>query len=797
MADPNSPPPKVKVRTFFLNEHQELADIAREGGGRQANYVPVDWSARSDRLGSSFKRATTPAASSRDPVVGRHCFLVAVPVEKIEKISASKKAQAQGGIIQEKPSFGGEQSGLFRRLGMDLLDTLPGGKATVHVSAAKVPQFLSTIASLPKANTRERSRWLALEKFEPILWQSRLSPHWLATLPEHDAASTVIRFQPLLSRADVLDVLSAIKRLVMVEAHEALISSGREFSGRYWCSARLTRKTILSIAEEFDSVQSIHPPLVSLVASVAKKRLVGAVTSAPPRRPIYLVDDLPTVAVVDTGVPLHHSLLQPFLRAGGYRDPNLDPSVTYMGDHGSKVASCVVFGRVDMSAGFMSPPSGMCRVHDVMVSIDDRRLDEEIVFGAISAVVGTAPDVRVFNMSYGGPPLDSFDEIERRERLIKTQDLDNLAFARDILMVVAAGNSALGVRPSKAYPGHVDDPAWALGALARSFNGIVCGSYVDSLNPDAVAAQIGAPSPFTRIGPGFCDSPVPGFGAPGGDALEDYRRAHSTGIWVCMADGTWEDHAGTSMAAPLLAREAAWVFKELGRYCEAGTRPFAATVKAWLNLVAVRPGLRGAFEKLAERTLGKGFATADRLQSPDPSTAVFVWQAMLQMPGSVARVQVPMPLSWLMLAKEPKVRVVVAWETPVNHTLTESWGCRKVSLKLRPFGAHAALRGRGNASGSYPLIDRIFDIQVDRLRDRGYTLAEADWVIEVDYEELGEYPPAMTFSPQQRVGVVIEVFDEAPDSVSPQSAIIALPTSAQMTRLSLQQRPFQVPVVVR
>ncbi|MEP7122324.1 MAG: S8 family serine peptidase [Byssovorax sp.] len=795
MAEPNTA--SSKPRTFFLNEYQELANIEREGGGRQANYVPVDWSARSDRLGSSFRKATAPAASSRDPVVGRHCFIVAVPVAKVEKISVSKKAQAQGGILQEVPSFGGEQSRLFRRLGMDLLDTLPGGKATVHVPASKVPQFLSTIASLPNANSRERSRWLTFEQFEPINWHYRVSPQWLETLPGHDAVLAMIRFQPLLSRVDVQDILTSIRRLLAADEHEELISSGREFSGRYWCRARLGKKTITSIAEEFGSVQSIHSPLIGRIASASKKRVLGAVATVAPPLPSYLVADLPTVAVVDTGVPIQHSLLQPFLRAGGYRDPNLDPSVMYMGDHGTKVASCVVFGRVNMNAGLASPPPGMCRVHDVMVSIDDQLIDEEIVFGAISAVIGTAPDVRVFNMSYGGPPLDSYDETEKRERIIKTQDLDNLAFARDILMVVAAGNSVPGVRPSKAYPGHVDDPRWALGSLARSFNGIVCGSYVDSLNPDAIAAQMGAPSPFTRIGPGSCNSPVPGFGAPGGDALEDYRRAHSTGIWVCTADGTWEDHAGTSMAAPLLAREAAWVFKELSRYCEPGTRPFAATVKAWLNLVAVRRGLRGAFEKLAERTLGKGFATADRLQSPDPNTAVFIWQTLLQMPGSVARVQVPMPLSWLLLAKQPKIRVVLAWETPVNHTLTESWGCRKVNLKLRPFGASAALRGRGNASGSYPLIDRIFDIRVQHLRDNGYTPTEVDWVIEVDYEETGEYPPAMTFSPQQRVGVVIEVFDEAPETVSPQPAIMALPASAQMTRLSLHQRPFQVPVVLK
>lgn len=240
------------------------------------------------------------------------------------------------------------------------------------------------------------------------------------------------------------------------------------------------------------------------------------------------------------------------------------------------------------------------------------------------------------------------------------------------------------------------------------------------------------------------------------------------------------------------------MFKELEQYCAPGTRPFTATVKAWLNLVAHRPMLSGALEKLAQRTLGKGFSRAVRLKAPLADSAVFIWQTVLQTPGSVARVQLPVPLDWLMQAGEPRLRVVAAWETPVNHALAESsWGCRKVNLKLRPFSHVVALRGGGSAEGAYPLIDRVFNIHPGHLKEKDFQLTDERWIIEVDYEEVGAYPPAMTFSPQQRVGVVIELLDESERSVSPQAALQALPIAAEMVRLSLLQQQLQVPVLLR
>jgi hypothetical protein len=785
----------VKPRTFFLNEKHELASFEDEGGGPGARYMPIDWAARSDGLSTSFRRATLPPIRSKDPSAARHFFMVAVPVKAVQKHSDAKTAK--NGVMEAAPTFGGVQSRLFRKLGMDLIETLPGGKATVHVPAVRTDQLVATMTSLPAASSREKGRWINFESFEPLDWTSRVSATWIESLPERSIIEVAIRFQPALTRVEVNDVLQAMTR-AFEGTPSRLTRAGREFCGRYWCAGVLSRESVVAIARDFGSVQSIHPPIRSAVAArpKGKRAPVSAVPLPVSQLPVRSVDDLPTVAIVDCGIPEAHVHLAPYRRSG-FRNPNIDPADTYFGNHGSHVASCAVFGRLDMNGGPTPPPPGRCRVIDVMVGVDAERIDDDLVVTAMDAIVGTAPDVRVFNLSAGGAPVDMLDPIARREHLMKLQDLDNFAFARDIVLVVAAGNSQPGVLPNKPYPNHVDDPRWELGALARSFNGLVCGSYVDTLAPKAVAGILGAPSPFTRIGPGLCDSPVPGLSAPGGNSSGTYEDAPGTGPWVSNADGVWEGQVGTSLAAPLIAREAAWAFKELARRCAPGTSPFSATVKAWLHLLARRPELPGAFEKLAQRTLGKGFPTAERIFVPDEKSAVFVWQTMLPAAKIVNRAHFPVPVEWLRKASAPVLRVVCAWSTPVNIALVDSWACRKVTLKVRPFGADDALRGVGNASGAYPLLDRGYGLAPATLGKKGFVVSDAPWIFEVEYDEIGEYPPAMTVSSQQRVGVVLELRDAGETPASPQPFVQALPVAVDMVRLSVLQQPIQPPVTLR
>jgi hypothetical protein len=238
-------------------------------------------------------------------------------------------------------------------------------------------------------------------------------------------------------------------------------------------------------------------------------------------------------------------------RRGVFVAPSATPATVL--DHGSFVASRVVFGEHPSEAQFVDAP-GTCSFYDVVVGDGySDQIDDKIVMDAIRGVRGAAPDVRVFNLSFGHyKPLSALAEVERRERRLTLQNLDNFAFANDVVIVVAAGNSLPGAVPSTPYPGHVDDPQWALGAWACGFNTLICGSYVSSLAGDGLVKTFGHPSPFSRIGFGICSSPVPSFCAEGGNSTEFYQFVPGLGVWGYSGVGLPEDRPGTSFAEPVL-----------------------------------------------------------------------------------------------------------------------------------------------------------------------------------------------------------------------------------------------------
>lgn len=268
------------------------------------------------------------------------------------------------------------------------------------------------------------------------------------------------------------------------------------------------------------------------------------------------------------------------------------------------------------------------------------------------------------------------------------------------------------------------------------------------------------------------------------------------GVWGCTASGAWEDHPGTSFAAPLLARQAAFAFQSLQAYCPQGAHPFAVTVKAFLALTATREDGPPAVRSLADRTIGRGIASAARLTRPRPQSAVFLWQGVIEGTADVVRVQVPIPQSWLAAAGAPKLRLVCSWDPPVHEAVKSIWACRRVAAQLRPAPGEKALHGSRGDHTSYPLVDRTYDLSASKLAKIATALQDF-WTLELSYEQIAEYYAGITFSPQQRVAFAAELFDEADTPVSPQPAIQKLSAAATMTRLAVPPSRVPVPVVIR
>lgn len=787
----NSPP-----RTFFLNEQHELARGEKEAGGSLPKLAPVDWGAKGQRIHATLAAARETVRKSQDPLRDSRYFLATLPTEKIKKRSENRRRAPSGFVeVEEATDYAGQHSRVFKRLGLDLLAVDEAGRALVHAPASRVEQLLTTAKALELEGPREQARWVTIEEFEPAPMSFRIDSEWLQKIPAKTPLDSVVELQPLLTRVEVERVIQAIMATLGPRAErERFTRMGTDFSGRHWYRGMLSKESLQLIAERFFSVQALHPPLRTEVAMASSGKPRGVAKPYP--SPVAVDPALmPVVAVVDVGVPAGHLLLARF-RRGGYVSPNVPPGLAT--DHGSLVASRVVFGDPDFSTGIHETNPG-CAFVDVNVAEDREHIDDKAILTALQAVVATYPDVRVFNLSLGEyASLASHPPVKRREKLLLLQDLDNFVFRSDVIVAVAAGNSVPGVVPVPDYPSHVDDPRWALGSWACGFNTLTCGSLTGRLAPGGLVKHLGWPSPFTRIGPGLCNAPIPEFSANGGNCNEQFQLESGLGVYACNAAGLWEDHSGTSFAAPLLAREAAFAMAALQRRCEQGARPFAATVKAFFALTATPPVRDEAVLPLVERTLGLGTARSERLNTPRPESAVMVWQGVLEGLEDKARIQIPIPRAWLTAAARPTLRIVAAWETPVNEAAEHIWASRRVELQVRTAPSIRALTPRGRNHPSYPLLDRGYALGAETLAKSKLTAPESDfWLLELSYKEIAEYSAVVEFSRQQRVGVAMELWDDGEEPESPQAAMQALPQAVTMTRLTIPENRIANPIFVR
>jgi hypothetical protein len=242
----------------------------------------------------------------------------------------------------------------------------------------------------------------------------------------------------------------------------------------------------------------------------------------------------------------------------------------------------------------------------------------------------------------------------------------------------------------------------------------------------------------------------------------------------------------------MLAREAVFAMQRLQQVCASGAQPFGVTVKAFLALTSTPPVTDEAVGPLVERTLGRGEANATRLLQPTNTSGVLIWQGVLDGADDVARIQVPVPREWLKEAEEPFLRLLVAWDPPANAGVRNLWATRRVSARLRTHPDERALRPAAVGSHeSYPLSDRSYNLR-KAARIDGDT-----WLIEIFYEQIAEYHPAIEFPPQQRVAFAAELLDRGARKISPQAALQSLPITQTMTRLTVPPAVARMPIVLR
>ncbi len=791
---------RVTPRTFVLNEQHELTREERSGGGRVAklDFDAVDWATKANDLSSSLVKTAKTIQRSPDPIGEKRYFFLANPEVSVQKLSDNEK-KAPDGTYAEETDYGKDHSRVLGRLGLDLIEVAPNGDAIVHTTPEEFAGVVARAKTLYDTGVREKSRWSTVASFGTIPLELRVDMDWLRSTKKENTDS-VIELQPLLTRVEAEAVMRSIADLLTDGAKEKLTGTGTDYSGRHWLRGRLSHKSLRAIAKDYFSVQSIHAPLYSIAAAKGKRNEKSKTTvEAIESQNGMNLDLLPTVAVFDSGIPSEHQYLAEF-RRGQFIPPALSGGT---GSHGSAVASRLVFGEVELSQGMdaLSSLEGRCRFVDVKVAGAHSSIHDKSVAPGMEGVIGAYPDARVYNFSFASQrSLSQLNEKERQERLFMAQDVDNFIFANDVIVVIAAGNSPNGVLPNDAYPNHFDDPNWQLGHWACCHNAMVCGAYIEGPS-GGIATDTGWPSPFTRVGYGLNDTPVPGYAAGGGNFNGQYQFQNGMGVWVCTDTGRWEDRAGTSYAAPIVSRQAAFALSQLQQYCPSETRPFATTVKAFLTLTANHlhdpDDTPDKVAALIKRTLGYGAVSTTRLVTPSSRSAVYLWQGVIEGQKDMIRIQIPVPFAWYENANVPMLRVVMTSDVPVNAAVPAIWSSRKVKVKLRsnPEGSafHPVRKWSRNHS-SYPLTDNYYDL---KKIPSGVKIKGDMWLLEIGYDELTEYHPNIEFDANQRVSVAAELFDAAQDGVSPQASVQSLPQAASMSRFSVASVPLRNPVVIK
>lgn len=765
----------ARPRNYFLNEQHELLPESSEGFAPQVKYLHIDWGQKGRRLHNSLQRVARRAQASRDPIAKRKYYLVAAPEERVSK--ASQAQDAIGGEKVESVSFRGEGSRIFERLGLDLVEVHPSGAATVHAAPERVEQLELRTAELGQAGVRDQARFVAINDFGWLPANWKFDEQWIATITAKPSEA-YIKFQPLITEIEADMVIRELENFFGSNVGIALRGKGRSYLGRFFLRAILNAASVQQLAEEFISIQSIHPPIIAFtealpvnVTSRSSARLADSSSIA----------SLPSVGIVDTAVPNDHVRLRPYRR--GSPILGLNCSNTENDNHGSMVASRVVFGALTRPQ--LEASRASCRFLEIRVGTGaPGQIQTEAVTGAIAAAITAAPDVRVFNLSFDGRSrLTDLPTRQRMETLKHVEEVDNLAFDQDVLLILAAGNVPAAIVPATPYPNHLDDEAWELHSYSRAFNALTCGGIIPHLSATGLAAELNAPSPFTRIGPGFARSPKPDFCAAAGNTDADYRHLQGAGIWGFSALGDPREDWGTSFAAPLVARDAAFVIEYLRPFCPDDTKVFACTVKAILASIAddVCLSLSDSLQPLAKRTLGFGKSDIAPLRNPQQRTALLIWQGIIKSRDEIARVQLPIPNEWINASSAPRLRICVAWDTPVNAAAEDQWACRDLEVKFQRGPESRAVHGsRGRVAG-YPLFERSWD-----LKKAGEKFpAESDvWTLTFSYSQIAAYSAGHIPADAQRIGLAAEIWDDGETQQEPHSYLQALEIAPTLSRLS-------------
>lgn len=270
--------------------------------------------------------------------------------------------------------------------------------------------------------------------------------------------------------------------------------------------------------------------------------------------PNVSIDELPIVAVLDTGVDFPPDL-EPLIIE------HWVPTGAAPGDkkHGTNVASKVVFENLgkQLASGVLTPRARIidCNIRGLdPVSKKPNRPDlicNSTMIARIKEAVLRFKDItRIFNLSSSEENPIQGDEIS-----ILGYELDVLSIQYGVKFTISAGNHYL-YRSQNSLEDILQDDDIRIAAPSDSMLNISVGAIVGTEHKVGLSRQFDI-APYSRIGPGFKGFRKPDIVSYAGTMTKNDFVPPDDYAMMLASGGQWAFEAGTSFTAPTVAGDLA------------------------------------------------------------------------------------------------------------------------------------------------------------------------------------------------------------------------------------------------
>lgn len=306
-------------------------------------------------------------------------------------------------------------------------------------------------------------------------------------------------------------------------------------------------ESVLNKLSAHPLVRNIRPPVRLTLADNKPSVPIGSTVVIPTRS---TEGTYPTVGVIDSGVS---EVLSDWL-VGRF---DFIDKTDCNSDHGTKVGALIAVGDTFNQSGVVADPYG-CQIYDAALFPKGKFLDtysrgftdfvEEIEQAVIEAK--EEHGIRIFNLS-----INAKQDVEQHRYSIYAARLDEIADRHGVIFVNSAGNllpeesrAPWQTKPSdvvkyfaaRTQPDTIMKPAESVRNLS-----------VGALNPPNTPHLEGAPTVYTRRGPGLQVGVKPDLASYGGAGVSP---SQNSGLSSINESGSLVQLIGTSYAAPLVSR---------------------------------------------------------------------------------------------------------------------------------------------------------------------------------------------------------------------------------------------------